>query len=107
MTNSIPRALASYQEALNRINRSSASVAEKPQATTETSPFQNMVKDAVAETHKVVKTGENMSIQGLSGKADIQDVVLAVANAEQALDTLVSVRNTAISSYQMIMSMNI
>jgi flagellar hook-basal body complex protein FliE len=41
----------------------------------------------------------------MSGKADIQDVVLAVSNAEVALETVVAVRDTAIKAYKEIMSM--
>ena len=52
-----------------------------------------------------VCTGEK--IDGIQGKADIQDVVLAVSNAEMALNTVVSVRDTAIKAYNSIISMPI
>ena len=53
------------------------------------------------------KAGESMTLQGIQGKADIQDVVLAVSNAEMALNTVVSVRDTAIKAYNTIISMPI
>ena len=44
---------------------------------------------------------------GIAGKADIQDVVLAVSNAEMALETVVAVRDTAIKAYKEIMQMTV
>ena len=46
-------------------------------------------------------------MQGIAGKADIQDVVLAVSNAEMALETVVAVRDTAIKAYEEIMQMTV
>ena len=42
-----------------------------------------------------------------TAKADIQDVVLAVSNAEMALETVVAVRDTAIKAYKEIMQMTV
>ena len=53
------------------------------------------------------KQSEAVTLKGITGKADIQDVVLAVSNAEIALETVVAVRDTAIKAYKEIMSMPI
>ena len=66
-----------------------------------------MVKSAVEDAVDLSKAGESMTLQGIQGKADIQDVVLAVSNAEMALNTVVSVRDTAIKAYNTIISMPI
>lgn len=103
--NSISGALQAYQQALGRIGNTDLGGIQdikKPEFS-----FQSMVKEAVQETQSAVKHSENMSIQGITGKADIQDVVLAVSNAEVALETLVTVRNSAIQAYKEIMQMNI
>ncbi|MEA3025273.1 MAG: flagellar hook-basal body complex protein FliE, partial [Alphaproteobacteria bacterium] len=42
-----------------------------------------------------------------AGKANIVDVVTAVAESEVAIDTLVSVRDKVISAYEEIMKMPI
>ena len=66
-----------------------------------------MVRSAVEDTVNLHKESENLTIKNIQGKADIQDVVLAVSNAEAALETVVAVRDTAIKAYNTIMSMNI
>ena len=66
-----------------------------------------MVKDSIDNAVELSQQSEKMTIQGIQGKADIQDVVLAVANAETALETVVAVRDTAIKAYQTIMQMPI
>jgi flagellar hook-basal body complex protein FliE len=66
-----------------------------------------MVQDALSSTVDSVKQAEQTTIQGLQGKADIQDVVQAIANAENALETVVAVRDTAIKAYQSIIQMTI
>lgn len=53
-----------------------------------------------AETEKVVR-------DAAVGKAEIVDVVTAVAETELALETLVSVRDKVINSYEQIMRMPI
>ena len=104
MVNNISSALNAYQQALSRIGGNVPVEQPKP---TLNSEFQNMVKSAVESAVDLSKTGETMTLQGIQGKADIQDVVLAVSNAEMALNTVVSVRDTAIKAYNTIISMPI
>lgn len=102
MSNDISSALGAYQQALSRIGSKMPAKAE------ETAPkvgFQEMVKDALTTAVDVSKKGENLTLQGIAGKADIQDVVLAVSNAENVLETVVVVRDTAIKAYKEIMQM--
>ncbi|WP_428697671.1 flagellar hook-basal body complex protein FliE [Stappia sp.] len=76
-------------------------------SSTATPDFANMVKSAV-ET--VVEQGEKSDQQALAltqGKANVVDVVTAVAETEVAMETLVSVRDRVISAYQEIMRMPI
>lgn len=108
MINNVSSALNAYQQALSRINASEqkiteAAVVEQPQ----TQGFGDMVKSAVQDVANLNKQAEVTSIAGLQGKADIQDVVLAVSNAEVALETVVAVRDTAIKAYNTIMQMPI
>ncbi|PLX36634.1 MAG: flagellar hook-basal body complex protein FliE [Hyphomicrobiales bacterium] len=58
----------------------------------------------------IVETGtqaENTMMSHIAGKQDVVDVVTAVAEAEVAVKTLVSVRDRVISAYQDIMKMPI
>lgn len=102
MTNSINSALNAYQQALSRIGTKVPAVENKP---AQESGFKDMVENALTTAVDASKQSEKLSISGISGKADIQDVVLAVSNAQMALETVVAVRDTAIKAYKEIMSM--
>ncbi|MFV0626464.1 MAG: flagellar hook-basal body complex protein FliE [Alphaproteobacteria bacterium] len=106
MNNNISSAMQAYQQALGRIGKASEETSITEPAKVD-GGFSSMVKDAIAETSNVVQKSEKLSIQGITGKADIQDVVLAVSNAQQALESLVTVRNTAVQAYKEIMNMSI
>ncbi|MBQ7285111.1 MAG: flagellar hook-basal body complex protein FliE [Alphaproteobacteria bacterium] len=105
MINNVSSALNAYQQALSRINANEQKIAEVEQP--KVSGFGNMVKSAVQDVANLSKQAEVTSIAGIQGKADIQDVVLAVSNAEVALETVVAVRDTAIKAYNTIMQMPI
>ena len=106
MVNNISSALNAYQQALSRIG-AKVPVEEPKNSSTINNEFQNMVKNAVEDAVEISKNSEAMTLKGIQGKADIQDVVLAVSNAEMALNTVVSVRDTAIKAYNTIISMPI
>lgn len=105
MVSNISSALNAYQQALGRIS------AQEQKGIVETekteASFGNMVKNIIEDTAELNKQAETMTLKGIQGKADIQDVVLAVANAETALETVVAVRDTAIKAYNTIMQMPI
>ena len=46
-------------------------------------------------------------MQAIKGTADMQDVVMAVSNAETALQTVVAVRDKVVTAYQEILQMPI
>ena len=106
MVNSVTNALNAYQTALNRINITPAT----PKAQSLNEPketFGQVLSNIVENAVDSQKQAEITTINGIAGKADIQDVVLAISNAEQALETVVAVRDTAIKAYNSIMQMNI
>ena len=77
-------------------------VAKQPEKT-----FGQVLENVVEEAVDTQKQAEVMTVKGITGQADIQDVVLAISNAAQALETVVAVRDTAIKAYNSIMQMNI
>lgn len=105
MINNISSALNAYQQALVRIGSQAEQI--EPEKTQASNGFGDMVKSALENTVDLNKQSENMTIAGIQGKADIQDVVLAVSNAETALETVIAVRDTAIKAYNTIMQMPI
>lgn len=54
---------------------------------------------------KTTKAGEQAMAASASGKAELVDVVTAVANAETTLETVIALRDRMISAYQDIMRM--
>ncbi len=69
--------------------------------------FGQMVKGAVEQTTAATKTAEKMGMQAAAGRADIVDVVTAIAAAETTLETVITVRNQVIQAYQEILRMPI
>ena len=71
------------------------------------SAFADMVKNAVQQTVDASKNAETQMAAQVQGKAELVDVVTAVAAAEASLETVMAVRDQVIAAYQEIMRMPI
>lgn len=71
------------------------------------SPFMDMVKGALQESIDANRSAEKVSMDAVAGRADLTEVVTAVAHAENTLRTVVTVRDRIISAYQEILRMPI
>jgi flagellar hook-basal body complex protein FliE len=69
--------------------------------------FGDLVRKAAESAVDTLKQGEQASLQGVMGKADIAQVAAAVANADATLQTIVAVRDRVIGAYQDIIKMTI
>ena len=69
--------------------------------------FGALVKEAVNALTKSTHNSDLQTHAAANGKANMVDVVTAVAESEVAIDTLVSVRDKVISAYEEIMKMPI
>jgi flagellar hook-basal body complex protein FliE len=69
--------------------------------------FSAMLKDAVGGVLEAGKKSDAQTVAMASGKANVMDVVTAVAETDVAVSTLVSVRDKVIQSYEEIMRMPI
>lgn len=69
--------------------------------------FGDMLKGAIGSLTSSAKNSDIQTHAMATGKANIVDVVTAVAETEVAIDTLVSVRDRVIHSYEEIMKMPI
>jgi len=69
--------------------------------------FGSMVDQAVKSVVEVGKKSETLAVAHTQGKADLIDVVTAVAETELTMRTLVSVRDRVVTAYQEIMRMPI
>jgi flagellar hook-basal body complex protein FliE len=67
--------------------------------------FGDMVKTAMSDVVSSSKNAETLMTAQTQGKADMVDVVTAVASAQASLSTMMAVRDQVISAYQQIMSM--
>jgi flagellar hook-basal body complex protein FliE len=63
----------------------------------------SMATDALS----TIKAGETTAMAGMQGKAPLQQVVQAVMQAEQTLQTVVAVRDKVVSAYLEISRMQI
>jgi flagellar hook-basal body complex protein FliE len=71
------------------------------------SAFADLVKSAAGSAMATARAGEAASIAGLQGRADISEVVTAVAEAELTLQTVIAVRDKALDAYHDIIRMPI
>jgi flagellar hook-basal body complex protein FliE len=69
--------------------------------------FSSLIQTAVSGVAQSGKAAEAQAVAAANGKADIVDVVTAVAESEAALETLVAVRDRVIAAYEEIMRMPI
>ena len=69
--------------------------------------FGDMLKDAVGGVLETGRKSDAQTMAMASGKANVMDVVTAVAETDVAVSTLVSVRDKVISAYEDIMKMAI
>ncbi len=69
--------------------------------------FSSVLKDAIGSVAEAGRKSDAQSVAMASGKANVMDVVTAVAETDVAVSTLVSVRDRVIQSYEDIMKMSI
>src|SRR5438105_2767377 len=69
--------------------------------------FSAMVKEALGSVMDAGRKSDAQTVAMTSGKANVMDVVTAVAETDVAVSTLVSVRDRVIQSYEDIMKMPI
>lgn len=69
--------------------------------------FGSLLQSAVGNFAETGRKAETQALAVANGKADVVDVVTAVAESEAALETLVAVRDRVIAAYEEIMRMPI
>ena len=71
------------------------------------SDFADMVGDAASAAIQTVHDSEHVAALGVAGKADVQDVVQALSNAEVTMQAVVQVRDKMVSAYNDVMRMSV
>ena len=100
-----PTVAANAYAALSRMMESGG--AEKGGQTGGGPSFGALLKEVVGSVMEAGKKSDAQTMAMTSGKANVMDVVTAVAETDVAVSTLVSVRDRVIQSYEDIMKMPI
>jgi flagellar hook-basal body complex protein FliE len=102
-----PAIAASAYAALARLRDQSASLGREAAAPDGGLNFGSMLKDVMATVTAIGHKSDVQAQAVATGKANMIDVVTAVAESETAIQTLVSVRDKVIAAYEEILKMPI
>jgi len=104
----MPTAVPNYAQAIGAYNdaaRGKPMGDTKPADPLQQDDFASLVKSAVKEAVRIGEKSEQISIAGINDRADINQVVTAVAEAEMTLQSVVTVRDKVIDAYKEILRM--
>ena len=102
-----PLTAASAYSKLARLADPGANLARTVASDSDGPNFGSLVKQAMGAVVEAGRKSDAQAQQLAAGKANIVDVVSAVAETEVAIETLVSVRDKVIQAYQEILHMQI
>jgi flagellar hook-basal body complex protein FliE len=102
-----PVAAANAYAALARLTGPGAGLSKVLGDPTAGPSFEALVKEALAGVVEAGRKSDAQAQAAASGKANMVDLVTAVAESETAIATLVSVRDRVIQAYQTILQMPI
>jgi len=104
MTAGITGAVNAYRAAIERLKEAPGnSAAEAPNA----GDFSTLVRNLAQNAVNVGETAETQTAAAAAGKADLNSVVMAVAEAELTLNTVMAVRDRVLEAYREIIRMPI
>ena len=69
--------------------------------------FSDVLTDFLGDAVSSIKKSEDMAAKGAMGKADLQEVILAVSNAEVMMQTVTTIRDKVIGAYQEVIRTSI
>ena len=93
---------------LSGVSETNSSVsAAAAQGTGTQMSFAQVMGDMATEMTNTLKLGENKSFEAIQGKATTREVVDAVMNAEQALQTAIAIRDKVVTAYLEVARMQI
>ena len=100
-------AAASAYAALAKLHEQGAGLAGGAEAQATGPSFSAMLKDVIAAVTEAAQKGDAQAQSVAAGKANMIDVVTAVAETETTFQTLVSVRDKVIAAYEDVLKMQI
>lgn len=103
MAVNIAQAAAAYaKQAAKEIDGGLVSRSQDPGQT-----FSSLLSDSFKSAIDTGRKAEGLTVDAIAGKAELNDVVTAVANAELTLQAVLAVRDRVIQAYQDIIRMPI
>lgn len=100
------QALQAYAQAAQAVSRASDNAAQAT-GSNAAGGFADMVENQLGSIVEQGQAFEAQSMDYVQGRADVVDVVTAVAETEVLLETVVTVRDRVIQAYQEILRMPI
>ena len=94
-------------QALNAYQNAAQGKSMEPRDGPDEGGFADLVKGAIRGAIDTGKESERLSMAAIQDRADINDVVTAVAEAELTLQTVIAVRDKVIEAYQSVLRMPI
>ncbi len=104
MSTPFSAATAAYGNAAQLLQDAARSSASQ---TTGGADFSKMLAESVQSVVETGNRADQISLDMLSGKAGVVDMVTAIAQTELAVESMVTVRDRVISAYQDILRMPI
>ena len=106
MVMNISSALSAYKQAdaSNLLGKGAASATD---IGAKGDSFSNVLTDFLGDTVKSARESEQLAAKGAMGKADLQEVILAVSNTEVMMQTLTTIRDKVITAYQEVLRTSI
>jgi len=104
----MPTPAQNYMSAINaysNVARGKPSLETQPKDQLHQNGFADLVKNAIQEAAKIGQRSEQISIAGINDRADVNQVVTAMAEAELTLQTVVTVRDKVLDAYKEILRM--
>jgi flagellar hook-basal body complex protein FliE len=92
---------------LSSASQVASAYANKPTGAVGATDFGDLVGEAAKTALSTLKGSENVAAAGVSGTADVQQVVQALSDAELTMQTVVAVRDKVLGAYNDIMKMTI
>ena len=102
-----PTAAANAYAALARMGQDTSNIGRTAGAPEAGPNFNSVLKDVIDAVSEAAQKSDAQTQAAAAGKANMIDVVTAVAETETAVQTLVSVRDKVIAAYEDILKMPI
>ena len=96
-----------YGRAAALVDRAGSAAVPAEPKTAEGGGFADVLQEAIDNVVDSGRVADARALDAVNGKADVVDVVTAVAETEVALETMVAIRDKVIAAYEEIMRMPI